>query len=145
VKNRLDVWPDLPLVIHDSSKISLPEGLDNIIALLRTQPSRVSNPPGRGSHLEEVLAAMEVPSPKLTELWLASYDFAGQVPVGPGLCDSFLGGSAPHLRRLHLFGIPFPSLPKLLLSATHLVELYLFDLPLAKYIHPRRWSLPLPR
>src|SRR6266566_199935 len=43
-------------------------------------------------------------------------------PVVP---DSFMGGSAPRLRSLHLNRIPFPGLPKLLSSANGLVHLYL--------------------
>jgi hypothetical protein len=44
------------------------------------------------------------------------------VPVDP---DLFLGGSAPRLQTLFLERISFPGLPKLLLSATHLVQIYL--------------------
>lgn len=39
--------------------------------------------------------------------------------------DSFLDGSAPSLMIFVLYGIPFPGLPKLLLSATHLTYLWL--------------------
>jgi hypothetical protein len=55
------------------------------------------------------------------------------VPVIP---DSFLGGSAPRLRILSLSGIPFPGLPKLLLSANHLVSLSVDDIPHSGYISP---------
>jgi hypothetical protein len=65
------------------------------------------------SHLENLSAAMLVPFPELTVLRLGSY---GEVV----LPDSFLGGSASHLEELYLSRIPFPGLPKLLLSATHL-------------------------
>jgi hypothetical protein len=47
-----------------------------------------------------------------------------------------LGRSAPHLRFLMLHGIPFPGLPKLLLSATNLVRLYLLNIPHSGYISP---------
>jgi hypothetical protein len=67
--------------------------------------------------LERVLAAMQVPFPELTDLHLGLYP--NQVRVIP---DSFLGGSAPRLRSLTSRGIPFPGLPKLLSSATHLVN-----------------------
>jgi hypothetical protein len=50
--------------------------------------------------------------------------------------DSFLDGSAPRLRLFELSGIPFPGLPKLLLSATHLVDLYLHRIPHSGYISP---------
>jgi hypothetical protein len=55
------------------------------------------------------------------------------VPVLP---DSFLGGSAPRLRYLALDAIPFPGFPKLLLSAAHLVELWLVNTPHSGYISP---------
>jgi hypothetical protein len=55
------------------------------------------------------------------------------VPVIP---DSFLDGSAQRLRYFALDGIPFPGLPKLLLSATNLVSLTLFRIPHSGYISP---------
>ena len=57
------------------------------------------------------------------------------VPV-PILPDSFLGGSAPRLRLLALGAIPFPGLTNLLLSVTHLVSLYLQDIPHSGYFSP---------
>ncbi len=64
-----------------------------------------------------------VPFPELTVIRLFS---DGETPVIPG---SFLGGSAP---RLQIFTL-------LLLSADHLVQLRLFDIPHSVYISP---SLP---
>ena len=49
--------------------------------------------------------------------------------VGPILCDSFLGGSAPRLRTFELTGISFPGIPELLLSATHPRRTYSFRTP----------------
>jgi hypothetical protein len=84
-----------------------------------------------GLKLEEVLAPMQVPFPELTDLRLWSNDITP--PVIP---DSFLGGSAPRLRHFELDGIPFPGLPKLLLSATHIVHLRLINIPHSGYISP---------
>jgi hypothetical protein len=56
--------------------------------------------------------------------------------MAPIISDSFLGGSAPRLRELTLDGIPFPALPNLLLSATDLVELQLWNIPHSGYISP---------
>ena len=81
--------------------------------------------------LEEVLAAMQVPFPEMTALDLALW---GTPPVIP---DSFLGGSAPRLRHFSLEGIPFPGLPNLLLSATHLVSLEFENIPHSGYISPK--------
>jgi hypothetical protein len=79
--------------------------------------------------LEKISAAMQEPFPELTRLELSS---RGEVV----LPDSFLGGSTPRLQFFHLFGISFPGLPKLLLSATHLVNLYLWNTPHSGYISP---------
>jgi hypothetical protein len=91
-----------------------------------------------GWQLEEVLAPMQ-----LTHLRLSSY--GETMPVIP---DSFLDGSAPRLRHFRLSGIPFPGLPKLILSANHLVDLErlsssIFLIP--GTFHPKRWSLSSPR
>jgi len=80
---------------------------------------------------------MQVPFPELTDLRLHS---CGQWP--PVISDSFLGGSAPGLRSVSLCGIPFPGLPKLLLSANHLVELALSDIPVSGYISPEAMVAP---
>jgi hypothetical protein len=84
-----------------------------------------------GWQLEQVLAAMHVPFSELTDLQLSSR--RETVPVIP---DSFLGGSAPRLRRFQTDGIPFPGLPNLLLSSTHLVSLHLSNIPHSGYISP---------
>src|SRR5712675_2255788 len=73
---------------------------------------------------------MQKPFPELTHLEVLLY---GDVPVLPA---SFLGGSAPRLRELKLRSIPFPSIPKLLLSANDLVTLSLWDIPNFGYISP---------
>jgi hypothetical protein len=54
----------------------------------------------------------------------------------PALPDNFLGGSIPRLQSLELQYIPFPALPKLLLSATDLVHLNLQNIPRSGYISP---------
>ena len=108
-------------------------GTDNIVAAL-TQSNRVFQVDLRvlvNWQLEEVLAEMQVPFPELTDLRLWSDDKT--TPVIP---DSFLDGSAPRLQSFTLHGIPFPALPKLLLSVTHLVELHLFKIPHSGYISP---------
>ncbi|KAI0275893.1 hypothetical protein BGY98DRAFT_1188140 [Russula aff. rugulosa BPL654] len=54
----------------------------------------------------------------------------------PAIPESFLGGSAPRLQHLELKCIPFPGLPKLLLSATDLVSLSVSKTPRSGYISP---------
>jgi hypothetical protein len=76
---------------------------------------------------------MHVPFPELTALRLSFRDLLSYRPVLP---DSFLGGSAPRLRYVYLHDIPFPGLPKLLLSASHLAQLRLINIPHSGYISP---------
>ena len=135
-RDTLDVWPALPLLIgaHGSSMTSTP-GMDNIIVALG-QSNRVRQVALWGLvdwQLEKVLAAMHVPFPELIILDLAPDKKT--LPVIP-IPDSFLGGSASRLKHFELSGIPFPGLPKLVLSATHLVRLHLSDIPHSGYISP---------
>ncbi len=127
----LDVWPTLPLLIWGDMSFS--SSVDNIIlALGQTNcVCQVDLCDLEDRESDKVLAAMQVPFPQLTELRLNS---KGETPLV--VPDSFLGGSAPHLRIFRLTGIPFPGLPKLLLSATHLVHLWLFNIPHSGYISP---------
>ena len=52
------------------------------------------------------------------------------------ITNSFLCGSAPSLRKLSLFCIPFPGLPKLLLSSAHLVDLHVWRISCSGYFPP---------
>ena len=129
----LDIWPALPLIIEGDRFYST-RCVDNIVAALKRS--------GRVCHiglsiseildLEIFLAAMQQPFPELTHLdlrWIGD-DETVVVP------DSFLGGFAPRLQYLLLHDTPFPGLPKLLLSATHLVYLDLLDIPHSGYFSP---------
>jgi hypothetical protein len=132
-RDTLDVWPALPLIVRGDTTLS---GTDNVIAALgqSNRVCQVSLWYLAGRQLEDVLAAMEAPFPELTDLRLWShFETLSVIPVP----DSFLGGSAPRLRYLSLDGIPFPGFPKLLLSATHLVHLLLFNIPHSGYFSPK--------
>ena len=131
-RDTLDVWPALPLIIESYHLFRL-GSVDNVIAVLEhsDRVCQINLPDVKSSYLEMILAAMQQPFPELTLLSLN--------PVGESVSvvpDSFLGGSAPHLRNLTLLRIPFPGLPKLLLSATHLVDLHLTGIPHSGYISP---------
>jgi hypothetical protein len=76
---------------------------------------------------------MQEPFPELTYLGLWCDDENNKMVVVP---DSFLGGFAPRLEVVQLEGLPFPGLPKLFLSATHLVDLRLHDIPHSGYFSP---------
>jgi hypothetical protein len=116
----LDVWPALPLAIWCEGT----GGVDNIIAALERRECvcQIALYNVQSSDLGIYLEALQQPFPELTHLFIWVNDYYS-VPVVP---DSFLGGSAPRLEYLNLDRIPFPGLPKLLLSATHLVNLYLY-------------------
>jgi hypothetical protein len=131
VTSMLDIWPALPIVI--STIVPRPaRGVTNIISALQ-QHNRVYtiDISGVPNSLLNEFAAMQEPFPALTKLELWSYD--KNAPVLP---DSFLGGSAPSLQKLFLWGIPFPALPTLLLSTHHLVTLHLWKIPRSGYISP---------
>ena len=132
VREMLDVWPAFPTIIWDIVDFRSDE--DSIIATLEHR-DRVCEI--RLEHLtiyqsEKLIPHMQESFPALTKLQIEqsiessslAYD---EIPP-PVLPDSFLGGSAPHLRFLCL-SISFPALPNLLLSASHLVYLFLSDVP----------------
>jgi hypothetical protein len=130
VTDMMDIWPALPIVIFTVSPLQA-SGVTNIISALQ-QHNRVCtidiwDVPN--SLLKESAAKQAFPA--LTNLRLRSFD-----ENGPVLPDSFLGGSAPSLQELILAGIPFPALPKLLLSTHNLVTLRLFRIPRSGYISP---------
>ena len=131
-RDRLDVWPALPLIIR-SYNAHQTGSADNITAVLERSDRvcQIYLADVQSLDLEILLTAMQQPFPELTNLLL--YSKGEIVPAVPG---SFLGGSAPSLRTLQFRGIPFPELPKLLVSATHLVDLYLHDTPHSGYISP---------
>ena len=124
----------MPLLIHVGAYITQTEDVDvdNIITVLerRDRVNEIYFFNFDSSPTEKLLAAMQEPFPELTHLL-----FRSTSPL-PALPDSFLGESAPRLRHLYLTHILSPSLPKLLLSATHLVSLCLEEMPYSEYISP---------
>jgi hypothetical protein len=141
-RRTLDVWPALPLLIQgDLSNGAV--SVDNVIAELehRDRICHINLHSYTTSQIKTLWTAMQVPFPELTLLRLS---FRASLYV-PGLPDSLLGGSAPRLRVLALESIPFPGVPKLLLSATHLVYLCLVDIPHSGYISPEATATCLPR
>jgi hypothetical protein len=132
VRNTLDVWPALPLIIYDFYERPHKSADDILAALGHSDRIRqVVMQHFECWELEEVWAVMRVPFPELTDLGLrAPHKWTPVVP------DSFLGGSAPLLRNVKLERVPFPGLPKLLLSATNLVTLLLLSIPDPGYFSP---------
>ena len=130
VRETIDAWPRLPISVwgHGHNKW----GVDNIIAALehndRIRQLELFDVPS--SQMEKVFAAMQQPFPALEDLYIEPGSETSVVPA------SFLGGSAPQLQSLTLQSILFPELPKLLLSANHLVTLHLYDIPHSGHLSP---------
>ena len=129
VRERLDVWPHLPIAIVGSGRGKW--GVDNFIAALKHNDRicHIHIWSVSSLQIEKALAAMQQPFPALTHLTLEG-------GTGAVIPASFLGGSAPALQELFLGFISFSGLPRLLLSATHLIHLELWDVPHSGYISP---------
>ena len=143
-KKCLDAWPALPLVILGNvwcpwGMSESVESVDHVIAELKHSDRicQINLRLQRSSQIEKLRTVMQVPFPELARLCLSSRDLSSFTNLNQLVFpDSFLGGSAPRLRYIYLNAIPFPGLPKLLLSATHLVKLTLYGIPRAGYISP---------
>ena len=126
----LDIWPAFPLVVRGNrGRLDRTSGADEINSALK-HSSRICKIIFFSSSEQANMAIMQEPFPELTDLDLKS---SGKEPVVP---DSFLGQSAPRLRKLDLDAVPYPGLPKLLLSASHLVTLRLWNIPHSGYFPP---------
>ena len=125
------IWPPLPIIItnaFDSLRSYVPEYYDFDAGILH--PNRV-----REIYLFNLTRSlfrrltsanrMQEQFPALTHLNLHFHDSH----PSSALPDGFLDGSAPLLQSIGFHSIPFPALPKLLLSATHLVRLILLHIP----------------
>ena len=128
----LGIRPALPIVI-DCYRFSFWTSVGKFIAALK-HSNRVCfvRLKIESSKLGRMAKAMQKPFPVLTYLEICSIGRTISV-----LSAKFLRGSAPSLERIHLQGIPFPALPKLLLSASHLVTLKLDNIPPTGYISPK--------
>ncbi|KAI0275883.1 hypothetical protein BGY98DRAFT_748482 [Russula aff. rugulosa BPL654] len=139
VKETLAVWPPLPIIIEQCNPQAR---MDNIIVALEHN-DRVCriDMVVPNSQWEEVFAQMQQPFPALTDLSIQSNEWWKDGPLEnkiPSVVpESFLGGSAPGLQYLNLIRVPFPGLPKLLLSAAGLVSLRLWKIPHSGYISPK--------
>ena len=138
VKDNLDVWPSLPIVMRYFA-FSSPNPLlvsaredDNIMAALQ-HPDRIRTIQLNvtTSLLERLATLVPEPFPALETLELAT-----QTETGLVLPSESFGGPFPRLRVLHLTRITFPALQRLLLSAENLVSLKLEALPSSEYVSP---------
>src|SRR5579863_14023 len=130
VKTSLDIWPPFPIAVISTPYLTIDEkGEENIVAALehRDRISDLHLFDGAGISLKRWVVAMQEPFPALTGLYLGTLH--DEPPVGPVLPDGFLGGYAPHLRKVILQRVAFPAFPKFALHATHIVFLALIDIP----------------
>ena len=135
-RTSLDIWPPFPIIVICLTHLSTlcENGVENLVAALkhydRTCEIYVMNI--SGSALEKLATMMNEPFPALTDFALSATDESAVV-----FTEKFLGGSAPLcLRSLNIRGIPFPTFPTFILSATHLVDLNLLDIPTSSYVSP---------
>ena len=109
VKETLSFWPQLPIVMRYGgflgSKPTSSEEEENLLTILR-QPDRISEIwlTITGLLSDRLGAEMQTEMPSLETLRLMVQDKAELL-----LPDDFLGGSAPRLSVISLYGIAFPA------------------------------------
>jgi hypothetical protein len=139
VKKDLGIWPPFPIIVDYPpyrGKHPTPNDEDNVIAALEHHNRacyvnlKLTSP-----QLARMATAMQEPFPVLKYLSI-SKSFSVEDGNAPVLPTEFLGGCAPCLQKVKLFGIPYPALPTLLLSSSHLVALRLHCIPLTGFISP---------
>ncbi|KAH9055708.1 hypothetical protein EDB87DRAFT_1687908 [Lactarius vividus] len=140
VRESIDWWPTLPIVIWYPNERLVPEDDGNVVAALG-YPDRIRdiNLTVTRSLLGKSFRLLKAPFPALERLRLKSQDTMRSLI----LPTAFLGGAAPRLRDIHLDSTAFPMLPKVLLSAHELVSLRLDDIPNPGYISPEFFATGL--
>jgi F-box-like len=130
-----DIWPPLPIIIRDMVNWIMPGSYDfDVVFAHHCRVCEINLHRLTRWQLQRVASAMQEQFPALVHLML---EFAGSYSrPALALPDGFLGGFAPRLQSLELRSIPFPALPRLLLSATDLIRLDLVDIPHSGYMSP---------
>jgi hypothetical protein len=129
----INIWPPLPIIIWNGSN---PEPPDYNPGAAIVHPNRVCEihlVDLKLSQLQRVASVMQEQFPALIHLKLSLSDSPDRSTPLP---DGFLGGFAPRLQSLDLRSIRFPALSKLLLSATDLVSLTVWNIPDSVYFSP---------
>ena len=142
MKRLLDIWPPFPITVACilSRMQADGKGVENVIAAIEHR-NRISETYIFSIHsptLEKLIPVMDEPLPILTYFFLGSNEES--VPVLP---NTFLGGSAPCLRRFVLKGISFPTFSKFVLFASCIDTLGLVDIPHSGYISPEEMATSL--
>ena len=127
------IWPPLPIIVTNylATERPMPKDYFDVVIM---HPERICeiHLSLTSSQLQRLASARQEQLPALIDLRIF---FVDNQPA-PALPDGFLGGSTPRLQTLELDSIPFPALPKLLLSATDLVHLTLGHIPHSGYFSP---------
>jgi hypothetical protein len=138
VREMLDIWPALPIVICDSKLMTKPpcrtKAEDKLVAAFehKDRVCEISLRHIQSSRWESFSYCLEGSFPALERLELCSKDWLNW---GEKIPDSFLGGSAPNLKTLYLEGVRrCPPIPPLLLSASGLVHLHLSGITIFRHI-----------
>ena len=122
VREKLDIWPPLPIVIFFDQKTvpdNIKAALEHHDRVCRIELYFVACNP------EDIIPSLEVPFPMLTDLVLSAlFSFR---PFEPDP-SKFLGGGSAHLRSLSFTGsLWIPDLLKLFLSTPNLVIFVLME------------------
>ena len=124
MKNSLERWPTLPIVVRYGGSLEpdppTSEDEDDIVAALKQSDRVISVSITITSSLLEKLSAIERPLSELQEL-----DLLSPVTPWPTLPNTFQWG--PHLRGLYSTEIAFPPLLQLIYSSINLVDLRLHE------------------
>ena len=130
-RTSLNIWPPFPIVISCGFGELDDERQDNILAALEhhARVTQIDFVDHKRFVSEKFTAVTRKPFPVLKHLILASTDEIV-------LHEEFLGGSAPCLQNFVLDNIACPAFPRLALSATHLFNLYLWNIPNTAHISP---------
>ena len=137
VRKNLGIWPPFPVLVNYYPYFVTHPGFtpndeDNAVAALEHHNRVYSvNLELTSPQLGRMVTAMQEPYPVLR--YLSIFLKGGNAPALP---TEFLGGCAPCLQEVDLFGIAYPALPSLLLSASHLVTLSLKYIPPTGFISP---------
>ncbi|KAH9170521.1 hypothetical protein EDB89DRAFT_2187603 [Lactarius sanguifluus] len=133
VARMIDLWPTFRIAVRNTLMPVCSFLDDNFTAALQ-QRDRVCeiSLDVNGPLFERVSQLVQESFPLLEYLKLRS-----GVDTERVLPSTFLDGSAPRLRDLHLVGVSFPALPRLLSSARDLVNLQIRQwVPSTEYISP---------
>ena len=139
IESILDSWPTLPLVANfnviESSWKSKQLPRNVMVALHHPDRLCIIDLHVTSSLLAPIVEVAQKPCHALESIRITV-----EAHTGPSILfrNTFLGGSAPHLREIKLDGIafPFPAIRQVLLSTNNLVDLYLSNIPNDAYFSP---------